>query len=104
MGIDLTANQCHSLADQRLRFGRSTGGNDNTAAFIADWQGLPDAACHEAHSRFGHVHRNAGKAGTLDRTRTGHIGCTDHQAQIRRVDRGGLHLHHHFMVLRRRHG
>ena len=94
--------QADRLAEQRLRRRRRAGGDDRAGALVADRQRVADPAA-KGSQHIGRDRRRHGRrlARARERRRR-HVGATEQQSEVGRVDRCSLDAHEHLAVTRRR--
>ena len=91
IGKARTAEQRDGAPEQCLRRRGRARRNDDTAAFIADGQRLADARRHRTHARRRDVSGDERLILPRARTQRRDVGGAEHEPEIGRVDRRGLH-------------
>jgi hypothetical protein len=97
--IHLAAKQCDGLAHQSLRLGRRPRLDDDAAPFVADRERIADPARHRAHAGRRNIGRDHRQVVAGAGARGAHVGTTEQQAEIGRIDRRGENLHQHLVRL-----
>ena len=94
--------QTDRLAEQRLRRCRRAGGNDRAGTLIADRERVADPAAKGSQ----HIGRDRSRHGRrltrAHKHRRRHVGATEQQSKVRRVERCSIDTHDHLAVSRQR--